>query len=292
MQLPRYRGLETTLEILPFGVQPVVDLEYLTPTRVDAGKFPNLMLMQTCINGEGTIIQEGARATHQRNETLPVSPGLGTKLDLDARYAQRTVRLDVERIELLCSRWINSPLDGPLIFELRPFSAELERAWAQAVGLMLTYDRMDLRLPRVAAIAFDEFMLSLILAGHRHNYSDYMSAKPRPIAPRVVRDAEHLMLVEGAEHSVSSIAERVGVSLRSLEAGFREWRQSTPTQSLRKARLTKARAELLAASESTTVTDVALRNGFFHLGRFSAYYRAAFGEPPGETLRRKRPKRR
>jgi transcriptional regulator GlxA family with amidase domain len=45
------------------------------------------------------------------------------------------------------------------------------------------------------------------------------------------------------------------------------------------------------ALESTTVTSVALGNGFFHLARFSAYYRAAFDEPPGQTLRRSRLRR-
>jgi len=39
--------------------------------------------------------------------------------------------------------------------------------------------------------------------------------------------------------------------------------------------------ELVAPSESTTVTAVALNNGFFHLARFSAYYRKQFGETPG-----------
>ena len=109
--------------------------------------------------------------------------------------------------------------------------------------------------------------------------------------PRIVREAEHLMRTGGPETSVSRVAARVGVSLRSLEAVFREWRQSTPTQYLRKVRLKAARAELLAPSESTTVTSVALDNGFFHLSRFSAYYSAAFNEAPGQTLRRCRLRR-
>jgi transcriptional regulator GlxA family with amidase domain len=36
------------------------------------------------------------------------------------------------------------------------------------------------------------------------------------------------------------------------------------------------------------VTTVALRHGFTHLGRFSAYYQSAFGELPRTTLRRRR----
>ncbi len=45
------------------------------------------------------------------------------------------------------------------------------------------------------------------------------------------------------------------------------------------------------AAEATTVTSAALGNGFFHLPRFSAYYRAAFNEAPGQTLRRSRLRR-
>ncbi|MFP5477787.1 MAG: helix-turn-helix domain-containing protein, partial [Gammaproteobacteria bacterium] len=37
---------------------------------------------------------------------------------------------------------------------------------------------------------------------------------------------------------------------------------------------------------STHVAGVALRWGFGHLGRFSADYRARFGEYPSETVRR------
>lgn len=41
---------------------------------------------------------------------------------------------------------------------------------------------------------------------------------------------------------------------------------------------------LMADSHSTTVTDIAMRFGFCHLGQFAADYRKAFQELPSETL--------
>lgn len=146
------------------------------------------------------------------------------------------MRLDVERLEALCGRWLNHPLDRQLRFELRPFSAELESAWGQAVELVLSYERMGIALPQAAAMSFDEFMLSLVLAQHPHNYSDELRGLSGTAAPRIVREAEHWMRTGGPEVSVSKIAALLGVSLRSLEAGFREWRRMTPTQYLRKIR--------------------------------------------------------
>jgi AraC-like DNA-binding protein len=287
----RSRGVIATLEVVHGGIQPIVGLGYSPPVSIDAGDFPHLMLMQTCVDGSGTAVQGDARAICRRAQTLPLSPGLSTQLHFDGCFAQRSVRLDTERLEALCSRWLNFPLDRPLRFALRPFSSELETAWAQAVELILTYERMGIVLPQAAAASFDEFMLSLVLAQHPHNYSDDLRRLSCFAPPRIVREAEHWMRTSGSETSVSKIAARVGVSLRSLEAGFREWRQSTPTQYLRKIRLEAARAALLAPSEATTVTSVALGSGFFHLGRFSAYYRATFNESPGQTLRRRRLRR-
>ena len=46
------------------------------------------------------------------------------------------------------------------------------------------------------------------------------------------------------------------------------------------------RALTAADHNSTSVTDVAIACGFWHLGRFSGYYRAHFGELPRRTLHR------
>jgi transcriptional regulator GlxA family with amidase domain len=82
------------------------------------------------------------------------------------------------------------------------------------------------------------------------------------------------------------VAAALDVSVRSLQQGFRQWRSTTPRSHLRRLRLDHVRAELQRTDVPVSVTEVALRHGFSHLGRFSAYYRAAFGELPGATLRR------
>jgi transcriptional regulator GlxA family with amidase domain len=71
---------------------------------------------------------------------------------------------------------------------------------------------------------------------------------------------------------------RLFLSLRSLQAGFRQWRNATPNAYLRQVRLRLVREELLRSDKESNVTTVALQHGFMHLGRFSAQYRAAFGE--------------
>jgi AraC-like DNA-binding protein len=70
--------------------------------------------------------------------------------------------------------------------------------------------------------------------------------------------------------------------------GICNWRATTLHAFLRQTRLQLVCDELLRSGETTDVTTAALRYGFSHLGRFSAYYRSAFGEAPSVTVRRGR----
>lgn len=281
-------GPSAILEIKHPGLQPVVELRYGTPVKIDAGVFPRLMLMQTCVDGTGSARQQGSLVPLRKGETLPLSAGLSTQLEFDARYAQRSVRLDVDRLESHCARMLNRPIDRGLRFELRPFSEALERAWTEAVNLVTGYASMGLVLPAAAAASLDDFLISLVLTQHPHNYYDDLQQPHRALPPRLIREAEHLMKTGSSQLTVSEIAAQLRVSLRSLEAGFREHRRMTPVQRLRTLRLERVRETLLMPQSSTSVTSVALEAGFLHLARFSGYYKAAFGESPAQTLKRSR----
>lgn len=145
-----------------------------------------------------------------------------------------------------------------------------------------------LPLTGAAKDSFDEYLLTLLLHQHPHSYSAVLAA-PVPVpVPGIVRRAENYM----TEHAASAlcipdVAAVLGVSVRSLQEGFRQWRNTTPKEFLRQTRLRLVREELLRADESMDVTSVALRHGFTHLGRFSGYYQQAYGELPGITLRRR-----
>ena len=82
------------------------------------------------------------------------------------------------------------------------------------------------------------------------------------------------------------LAAEVGVSVRALHAGFRSKTDLGPMSYLRRVRLARAHADLLRADPATTtVSTVARRWGFAHLGRFSATYAQRYEQLPSSTLR-------
>lgn len=48
----------------------------------------------------------------------------------------------------------------------------------------------------------------------------------------------------------------------------------------------RARLDLMKYSNVKTITDIASKNGFLHLGRFSNQYKILFGELPKQTVNR------
>lgn len=267
--------------------QPLIDLAYNAPVQIDAGNFPRLFVMMHCADGAASTTQQGQTAEWRQGQTMPFSAGLDTKMSFDKAFAHKGLRLDIEKLETLCARWLGHPLEEPLRFALRPFSGELERGWGHTLAYMASWTADALSMAAKAAL--DEFLLSLLLHHHPHNYSGELGNEARPAIPSIVRRAERFMADNAAaEITVSDVAAHLDISLRTLQSGFRQWRGMTPSAVLRQIRLQIVRDELLQSGTQGTITAIALRYGFSHLGRFSAQYRSAFGEPPSATQRRRR----
>jgi transcriptional regulator GlxA family with amidase domain len=117
-----------------------------------------------------------------------------------------------------------------------------------------------------------------------------------PASPTVtlgVRRAEALILTQPERpFTVSNLARAVGLSTRSLSRGFQHLRGYGPMAAVRRARLDRVRLDLLTLGPGESVTDVAMRWGFYHLGRFSGLYAAHFGELPSATRQSARVHRR
>ncbi len=91
----------------------------------------------------------------------------------------------------------------------------------------------------------------------------------------------------GSAVYLSDLCRALCVPERTLRTCCLEYFGMGPVRYLNLRRLHLARRELgLADPGTATVTDTAMRYGFWELGRFAAEYRHVFGELPSSTLRR------
>ena len=216
--------------------------------------------------------------------------------DVDMTWARglRQLMLTIEkpRLERYLQNLLNEPLNEPLRFEpeINLYDGGGPGIAAAVRTLLQALDRCGKAgPPPVLAAELEHGVLTSLLLGQRHNHTDAIfSARALP-APRVVRRV--VELIDSAPETaftVADLAECAGVSERSLHAAFRRQLGTSPMAYVRRRRLEQARDELLRLdpTRGAKVTDVALRYGFAHTGRFAAAYRACFGEPPSRTLRR------
>jgi transcriptional regulator GlxA family with amidase domain len=124
--------------------------------------------------------------------------------------------------------------------------------------------------------------MSSLLDAHQHDYQNHIGRARAAPRPRQLRLAESYI----ARHldrplTVEDVAAAAGISPRGLQMIFRKDRGTTPLAYWRDLRLARAHEDL--ASGLGSVTDVALKWGFAHFGRFAQSYRARYGLTPRET---------
>jgi AraC family transcriptional regulator, ethanolamine operon transcriptional activator len=103
----------------------------------------------------------------------------------------------------------------------------------------------------------------------------------------MTRAEEYLRANLSQPFNLRALASAVGTSHRMLEHHFRRTYGVSPLTWHRSMRLDTVRRDLRRAYRNgESVTAIAMRWGFHHLGRFSEEYRRLFGERPVDTLRR------
>jgi len=131
-----------------------------------------------------------------------------------------------------------------------------------------------------------EMFLDMILEVWPHSYSNALHKPSSSIAPRHVKRVLDFI----AEHpnesaSGAELAAISGVSLRSLQAGFRHFAGMSIAANQRQVRLESAHNDLLR-NPAVPIEDIALKWGFTNAGRFSRYFREAYGVSPFAVARK------
>jgi AraC-like DNA-binding protein len=204
---------------------------------------------------------------------------------------QLMVTIDKQRVENQLRAMLDGPLRAPLRFRTSvDLVGDGRGIAAAATTLQRALDRCgESGPPPVLAAEIEHAILSSLLLGQPHNYTDAIFSVRALPSPRTVRRVVELIdSSPQTPFSVADLAVFAGVSERSLHAAFRRQLGTSPMAYLRQRRLEQAHDELLRLDPAAgaKVTDVALRHGFAHGGRFAAAYRARFGESPSVTLRR------
>jgi AraC-like DNA-binding protein len=263
-------------------------------TSVEISCAPPIQLVTVSFVFGGRMLVEhggGGRTTADPRNAAALSYDRVVGMRWAAGVRQLMLTIEKARVEDYLRRLLCGPLREPLHFET---VVDLD-GQGQGITSAVTTMRHAMSKcgkagpPPVLAAEIEHNVLAALLFGQRHNYTDTVFSSAALPSPRVVRRVVELIESSAEEgFSVADLAAFAGVSERSLYAAFRRQLGTSPMAYVRRVRLERTHEELLSLEPTgtTTVTDVALRHGFAHTGRFAAAYRARYGEFPSDTLRR------
>jgi AraC-like DNA-binding protein len=162
------------------------------------------------------------------------------------------------------------------------------RVWQQTVRrYSSTWLQVDTELSAIGRRDIAEaFVTAALRAFPRRNARLAAVSGSGPEHQRLRRALDFVHVHARESIGTPEIAEAAGLSPRGLQQSLRRHLDQTPGELLRCVRLDGARDDLQRAErDETSVADIARGWGFGHLGRFSAAFRARFGELPSDTLR-------
>ncbi|WP_245762387.1 AraC family transcriptional regulator [Mycetocola miduiensis] len=218
------------------------------------------------------------------------APGLPVDLDCDGEFAQIALMLPKaelqSELESLLGHSLKRRLDFSTVLDLTSAPGCTVLQALRLIDAASNQEGGMLQHP-LAAHRLEQALMHSLLLTQPHNYSEDLQATPPLAGRRAVSEAVERMRARPAHAwTAAELAAASAISVRSLQENFRRSLGTSPMRYLRDFRLEQVHKELIAAEPgAVTVTEVAVRWGFVHLGRFAVAYRQRFDESPSETLR-------
>lgn len=284
-------GVDLTLRSMRLGGLAIVELDYGEGVEILPGELDTFYLVQIPLRGQARI-QQGREVVESDPSTASVLSPVD-RIDMSWRAAnpQLVVYLDRALLESELTRLLGRWPGAPLTFDLAmPTRTPQARGWLRTVRFLWeeVAQASPLLTQPATVDALSRAVTMQLLETQPHTFTG--AIRPvRQVPPSVARRAvDHIHAHLGEFLAVARIAEEVGTSTRVLQEAFRREFDTTPVAFVREARLTRAH-EMLRRAEpgATTVTEVAMRLGLTHLGRFSVDYHRRYGESPSAALRRR-----
>ena len=275
------------------GPVTLQDVVFGADTSINCGDVCSTYRVFVVRSGRATGQHRGLAAGGGAGSAAVYAPEGPSGLQWDAGTEILLLKMARHAVEdalsdALGRRVTSQPDFAPLL----PVHTAAAQSWLNMLGLFAEqffHPGGLIHQPLVGTPFVDSLVRGFLWAAE-HPHRDALTGDDRSLTPRAIRAA--VDLIEAEAHlplTLSSIAARSQVSVRSLQQGFKRHLGMSPMSYLREVRLRRAHQALLESDPSiVTVASVAYDWGFSNLGRFAAAHAARYSEPPAKTLRRRR----
>ncbi|MFC5697752.1 AraC family transcriptional regulator [Pseudomonas sp. GCM10022186] len=257
---------------------------YGADISIEPEVFEDFVLVLTTLAGRADIRSGSLEHRGRAGSTVVIARDARSSYRYSLDNVQMGVRIDARRVDEFWRRLSGRSLPGGLSSCVLAAPGQRDR-WLASVEMLRQLLHPDtpeslraMLLPRAEEL--------LIM----HLVADRLAALPGTagaIAPACLRRAMAFIDEQaGQPLTLAAIAAAAHCSVRTLQRAFRQWRDIGVMRYVKEVRLQRVREALLEPEQAASITEIASRWGFVHLGQFAVDYRKAYGERPSDTRRR------
>lgn len=280
MQMKALQLPLVTVGNVDFGVDIDIRADEITAYHINAP-----------LSGSATIRWRDGESVHTSTGTVAVfTPGTPCRVDWSADCDQVCVKVPESQMQRQLEAMLNQPVRKRVKFDRQlALSSTAAQDWYYLVRLLgrQAWQPGGLLNHPLAVGNLQLLVIQGLLQIQPHNFTEALNGREAAASAAVTKRAIDMVHAQPQKlWSTVELARATGVSARALQRAFERSGHPSPMAYLRQLRLHHVHTELASHSpDSVTVTTVAGRWGFLHLGRFASQYRQLFGESPSETLR-------
>lgn len=264
---------------------------YGADVNITPGCLEQFYLVQIPLSGQAIIDYGAQRTLSDRNTAVILSPHQPISMHWQGESAQVLLYIPRATMQRHATEVLGQSCDQ---LDFRPALAQRGAAtagWCQMVVDLahnIDHNGIGWLQHAAAAASLQDILLHGLLTLQPYKQGKGTATVPTAQPRHVTRACDYIDNHADQPLTVAQIAGAACISVRALEEGFRRHLGCTPMVYLREKRLALAHDSLRKAARDglpTTLSDIAYQHGFFHLGRFAAYYKARFGKSPSATLK-------
>ncbi len=242
----------------------------------------------------------GGVSQYSTNGRQDVTPGQGLVISpgeqMDMRWKPDTIAMTMRVPETTVQRYLVDYFDIPLYDSIR-FDGKFN--WkdteSRALREMLSGICKELQNPQslfsrgITSRAIEEQLILTFIDALPSNYSNALKLGHNNYKPRHVKHAMEYIIANAKKDILAKdLVTATGVSLRTLQTGFKGHCGVSPSVWVRNYKLACVRDALLNQKyDNIPVGDLAATWGLYHSSNFSRNYLALFGQTPSATRRNK-----
>ena len=261
-------------------------VRYGGEVEIDPGCLEGFFLMQIPLVGKAEVRNGNRTVYSMPGKTASLlSPTRETNMLWQDSCGQMIVFFDRKVVENRLSRLLDRHVDEVVFDPEFSLDTPSGQAFMAQVNYLQSVIEQNNGVPNHTQSLILESLINTLLVMQNHNFSAFIDGSPTSlIVPKHIKRAFEYI---SENYSNANVCEQVplyaGMSIRTLQAGFRKHYGKTITQSIQDIRLDELKKRIDQNSSGAPVSELMLDVGLSHFSRAAAAYKQRFGVSPSQV---------